>query len=71
MVGCSSLGMKVVSIPSLALLALLSGLVAYGPLSNLWGYQDSSTGTYLLFGLPFLFVSLASLIAIAVIAVRR
>jgi hypothetical protein len=63
--------MKVVSIPSLALLALLCGLVAYGPLSNLWGYQDGSTGTYLLFGLPPLFVSLASLIAIAVIAVRR
>ena len=63
--------MKVVSIPSLALLAMLSGLVANGPLSNLWGYQDSSTATYLLFGLPPLFVSLASLIAIAVIAIRR
>jgi hypothetical protein len=53
--------MKVVSIAGLAVLALLFGLIAYGPLSNLWGYQDSSTGTYLLFGLPPLFVSVLAL----------
>ena len=62
--------MKLVSIAGLAFLALLFGATAYGPLSNLWGYQDSSTGTYLLFGLPPLFVSLAS-IAAMVVVIRR
>jgi hypothetical protein len=63
--------MKIVSIGGLAVLASLFGLIAYGPLSNLWGYQDGSTSTYLLFGLPPLLVSFASLVAMVAIAVRR
>ncbi len=49
-----------------ALVALAGGfaVIAYGPLQYLWSdYQDSSTSTYLLFGLPPLAVSIAALAA--------
>ena len=62
--------MKVVSIAGLVVLALVFGLIAYGSLYNLWGYQDGSPETYLHFGLPPLFVSLASIAAVVVV-VRR
>jgi uncharacterized membrane protein len=43
-------------------LAVLAGMLAWGSLSNLWSdYQDSSTSTYLLIGIPSLLVALAAL----------
>ena len=46
----------------LVVLAVAAGYFAWGVLSNLWAdYQDSATSTYLMFGLPFLAVSLAAL----------
>ena len=48
----------------LVAVAIGTGLFALGALSNLWAeYQDSSTGTYLLIGLPALAVCVASLLA--------
>ena len=54
---------------SLCAVALWAGLAAWGVLQNLWAdYQDSTTSTYLLFGLPLLALSLAALVsAIAVL----
>jgi hypothetical protein len=46
--------------------ALLSAVVGWMPLSKLFEedrYKDSSDGLYLMFGLPFLLVSAAFLIA--------
>ena len=63
--------MKMVSIVALAVLAALSAVIAYGPLSNLWGYQDGSTATYLLFGLPPLLISITAVAALVVVATRR
>ncbi len=62
--------MKAASIGALAALAAIFAFLTYGPLSNLWGYQDSSTGTYLLYGLPPLVLSLLALAVIAVVARR-
>jgi hypothetical protein len=43
-------------------LAFVAGMLAFGSLSNLWSeYQDSSTSTYLLIGIPSLLVALAAL----------
>jgi hypothetical protein len=51
-------------------LAVVFAVISLGPLSNLWSdYKDSTTGTYLLLGLPFLALSIAS--AIAAIGVLR
>jgi purine-cytosine permease-like protein len=55
----------------LVLLAVVSAVVAWGPLHNLWAdYKDSPDSTYLLFGLPFVAIAVACLAA-AVIIVRR
>ena len=49
----------------LASLAALSALAAWGALSNLWAdYQDSPAITYVIFGVPFALVSVASLVAL-------
>lgn len=51
--------------------AVVTGLVAYGALQNLWAdYQDSPTSTYLLIGLPLLAFSLAAFVA-AIAALTR
>ena len=51
--------------------ALLSGALAYGALSNLWAdYQDSQPSTYLLLGLPPLALGVAAA-AGAVMLLRR
>lgn len=48
--------------------AIAFGLLSYGALSNLWAdYQDSTTGTYLVVGLPWL--ALAFVFATAAIIV--
>ena len=62
--------MKIVAIVGLAVLAVLFAVAAFGPLRNLWGYRDGAIATYLLFGLPPLFLSLASIAAIVVVARR-
>jgi hypothetical protein len=52
-------------------IGVFAGLVAYGALSNLWAdYQDSSTSTYLLIGLPALAACVAALVG-AVHVLRR
>jgi hypothetical protein len=56
----------------LVVLAAAAGFLALGPLSNLWAdYQDSPTSTYLLFGLPFVALSLAALAAAAFVLRKR
>jgi hypothetical protein len=46
------------------------GLLAYGPLRNLWSdYRDSPTSTYLEYGLPPLVLRVASLVGL-VLALR-
>jgi hypothetical protein len=56
----------------LVLLAAAAIFIAWWPLSNLWAdYQDSSTSTYLLVGLPFVMVGLAALVAAASVLRRR
>ena len=51
--------------------ACLSGIWAFGMLSNLWAdYQDSAPSTYLLFGVPPLALGVAAL-AGAVMLLRR
>jgi len=55
----------------LAGLGVATGLLAFGALSNLWAdYQDSSTSTYLLIGIPLLAFSVAAFVS-AVTALRR
>ncbi len=52
--------------------AVVTGLVAYGALQNLWAdYQDSPTSTYLLIGLPLLAFSVAALVSAVAVLVRR
>ncbi len=60
-----------ISAGALAAIAAISGALALGPLSNLWGYQDSSTMTYVLFGGPFALLCVASLVALVVLLFRR
>lgn len=60
-----------ISVGGLVAIAAISGFFAWGPLSNLWGYQDSSTMTYVLFGGPFALVCFASLVALVLLLVRR
>ena len=55
--------MRTVAAILLALAGCVALVLAWGPLQNLFGYRDSSIGTYLLFGLPFLAVAAAAFIA--------
>ena len=51
--------------------AIAFGLLSYGALSNLWAdYQDSTTGTYLEVGLPWLALAFVSAAA-AIIVLRK
>ncbi len=62
---------RVILAAALVAVAAVSAWIGGGPLHNLFAdYQDSTTGTYLLFGLPFVLVSLACLVA-AGFALRR
>jgi hypothetical protein len=55
----------------LLLVALASGSLAWGALSNLWAdYKDSPVSTYLSIGLPALAVAAAALVA-AVLLFRQ
>jgi hypothetical protein len=63
--------MRYVKAAAFAVVAAGSAFIAYGPLQNLWSdYQDSPTSTYLLYGLPPLVLSIASLVA-AIRALRK
>jgi len=58
--------MRVIGAAILLLVAAACGLMAFGALQNLWAdYQDSTTATYLIIGLPLLAFSIA-LVALAV-----
>lgn len=62
--------MRTVLAGVLMVAAVGAGLASYGALSNLWAeYQDSSTGTYLMVGLPWLAVALG--FAVAAIGILR
>jgi hypothetical protein len=51
---------RALALTILVAVGLASALFAFGALSNLWAdYQDSSTSTYLIIGLPFLALALA------------
>jgi len=55
----------------LVALGAYAGFLAYGVLQNLWAdYQDSTTSTYLMFGLPLLAFSVAALVS-AVMVLRK
>jgi uncharacterized membrane protein YjjB (DUF3815 family) len=60
-----------VRIALLVFFAVAFGVIAYGPLSNLWSdYRDSPISTYLLAGLPPLALAVCSLMG-AILALRR
>ena len=60
--------MRIVLAIALLLVGVVSGMLAYGALSNLWAdYQDSPTSTYLLIGLPALALSAATLVSAALL----
>jgi hypothetical protein len=62
--------MRMLLAGGLIVAAIGAGLLSYGALSNLWAdYQDSTTGTYLEVGLPWL--ALAFSFAVAAIVVLR
>jgi len=66
-----NVAMRVALALMLVAVAVVSALVAWGPLHNLFAdYQDSEPSTYLLFGLPFVAVSIACLVA-SVFVIRR
>ena len=52
--------MRVVAAILLVLVGCAAVLLAWGPLSNLFGYRDSAVSTYLLFGLPWLALAAAA-----------
>ena len=63
--------MRQVKIALLVFLAVAFGVIAFGPLSNLWSdYRDSPISTYLLAGLPPLVLAVSSLVG-ALLALRR
>jgi uncharacterized protein (TIGR03382 family) len=63
---------RIVLVAGLVFVAAVSGLAAYGALHNLWAdYQDSSTSTYLEFGLPALALCIAALVGAVLVARRR
>jgi hypothetical protein len=56
--------LRVLAVAYLIAISGAAALLAFGALSNLWAdYQDSTTGTYLVIGLPALAVCLATLFA--------
>ena len=63
--------MTIILATALLLVGAVSGMLAYGALSNLWAdYKDSATSTYLEVGLPALAVCIAALVGAALL-VRR
>jgi hypothetical protein len=55
-------GMREAAAVALILVGCSAAIVAWGPLSNLFGYRDSSVLTYLLLGLPWLAVAVAAFV---------
>ena len=63
--------MRQVKIALLVFFAVAFGVIAFGPLSNLWSdYRDSPISTYLLAGLPPLVLAVSSLVG-AILVLRR
>ena len=70
-VGLTLAAVQRVKVGLLAFFSVAFGLLAYGPLQNLWSdYQDSPTSTYLEYGLPPLTLCVVSLVGL-VLALRR
>ena len=53
---------RVVAAIVLLLLGCGAALIAWGPLQNLFGYRDSPVSTYVLFGLPWLLLTVAAFV---------
>ena len=62
--------MRLVAAIALVLLGCGAAFIAWGPLSNLFGYRDSSVLTYLVLGVPFLLVAIAAFAAAWLLMVR-
>jgi hypothetical protein len=55
--------MRVIASLLLVLLGGVACFLAWGALQNLFGYRDSSVGTYLALGLPWLALAVAAFVA--------